>query len=128
MSALISGVLHVPNNCLTDDSIPSLVKIMTANPLSDIDLTNNKITCEGAEMLAKFLSSGNVGRSKLRRLDLSLNNISHPGCKALCKVLEASRSIRHLDLSSNRLGPESAECLSSLVEKIFALNSSSKHL
>jgi hypothetical protein len=91
-----SGTIVVPNNCLTDETVPILIKFLSCHPLKHIDLTNNQLTCEGAVMLAKFLVT--IGtKSKLKRLNLSLNNIGKAGCDALCKVL--AKKLLAIDLS-----------------------------
>ena len=96
--------LLVPNNCLvteqpnilplsnsllflqTDEAIPVLVKFMATHSLKRIDLSNNRLTCEGVIMLAKSLEIGGAN-GQLKRLNLSLNNIGRAGCHALCQVI-----------------------------------------
>ncbi len=56
--------IAMPNNCLTDETVPILVKFLASHPLKRVDLTNNQLTCEGAAMLAKFFSSQAANRSK----------------------------------------------------------------
>ncbi len=45
--------LSFPNNLLSDDSIQSLVKIVSISPIKMVDVTNNKIACEGAKVFGK---------------------------------------------------------------------------
>lgn len=66
----------------------SLVKLMGGgHPVRELDLTNNKITCEGAEQLAKFLAGNSNLKCRLRKVVLSLNKIKRQGCEAICKVM-----------------------------------------
>ena len=62
-----------------------LVKFMASHSLKRLDLSNNRLTCEGAIMLAKSLETGGA-KDQLKRLNLSLNNIGKAGCFALCQV------------------------------------------
>ena len=99
--------LLVPNNCLvcesplspfttmhsnsflqTDEAIPVLVKFLATHSLKRLDLSNNRLTCEGVIMLAKCLETSGV-KGQLKRLNLSLNNIGKAGCYALCQVIRA---------------------------------------
>ena len=113
-----------------------LVKFMAAHSLKRLDLSNNRLTCEGAIMLAKSLETSGV-KGQLKRLNLSLNNIGKAGCFALCQVilrlvatkrcklqkcassqaLHSYEPMQYLDLSSNRIDGACAEAIAKLIGK-----------
>ena len=78
--------LSFANNALTDESIDAIVKILSgSSKVKSLDLTNNRIGCEGAKQLATFLSTSST-KGGLDTLILSLNNLREDGCGALSKV------------------------------------------
>ena len=81
-----SEKLSFPNNDLTDESVDSIVKILSGtNNIQSLDMTNNQIGCSGAKRIAEFLSVAPKG--SLDFLNLSLNNLRMDGCESLCKVI-----------------------------------------
>ena len=77
--------LNFANNDITDESIDAIVKLLSGtSKIKYLDLTNNKIGCEGAKQLSTFISSAPKGG--LETLILSLNNLKEDGCGAMCKV------------------------------------------
>ena len=81
----ISEKLNFANNDITDESIDAIVKLLSGtSKIKYLDLTNNKIGCEGAKQLSSFISSAPKGG--LETLILSLNNLREDGCGAMCKV------------------------------------------
>ncbi len=59
-SPLFPEEMSLPNNMLSDDSAQSLVRVLSVNPIKMLDLTNNKIGCEGAKIIGKYVKAGLV--------------------------------------------------------------------
>ena len=78
------------NNNLTDESIDAIVKLLGGNnKIRSLDLTNNKIGCDGIRQLAEVLSEQPKG--KLETLILSLNDMREDGCGSLCQVIALTK-------------------------------------
>ena len=87
------------NNNLTDESIDAIVKLLGGNnKIRSLDLTNNKIGCDGIRQLAEVLSEQPKG--KLETLILSLNDMREDGCGSLCQVITLTKFLLDLMYSS----------------------------
>lgn len=88
MFILRSEVVSFPNNALGDESIDCLVKVLTGpNRIAELDLTCNKVRCEGATRIGAHLTStASAKGSYLKKLGLSLNLIGDEGCSSICAV------------------------------------------
>ena len=101
------------NNNLTDESIDAIVKLLGGNnKIRSLDLTNNKIGCDGIRQLAEVLSEQPKG--KLETLILSLNDMREDGCGSLCQVIAQTKFL--LDLICSLIG----RILSLLLESKFS--------
>lgn len=76
--------MSFPNNLLSDESIPNMIKLFQINPIRILDLTNNQIGCEGIIDLAKFLRSDL--KCQIQKLVLALNNMRKEGSDELAQV------------------------------------------
>ena len=77
--------MSFPNNLLSDESIPNMIKLFQINPIRVLDLTNNQIGCEGIKDLAKFLRSDL--KCQIQKLVLALNNVRKEGSDELAQVI-----------------------------------------
>ena len=94
--------LNFANNDITDESIDAIVKLLSGtSKIKYLDLTNNKIGCEGAKQLSTFISSAPKGG--LETLILSLNNLKEDGCGAMCKVNFCALNIYWITLLLTKL-------------------------
>jgi Ran GTPase-activating protein (RanGAP) involved in mRNA processing and transport len=111
-------VLDFPNNVLTDECIDVLTKSMANKKIQDLNLSNNKISNEGAKNLAVFIAGG---KSCLKDINLSLNLIEDDGAVPLLKAVSLNRAVVGLGLSSNRLGAATCRAVRDLLTLSHAL-------
>eukprot|EP01062_Namystynia_karyoxenos_P065878 TRINITY_DN59928_c0_g1_i1.p1 TRINITY_DN59928_c0_g1~~TRINITY_DN59928_c0_g1_i1.p1 ORF type:complete len:620 (+),score=235.37 TRINITY_DN59928_c0_g1_i1:88-1860(+) len=99
--------LALPENRITDDMTKGLLLGLVRNKtVETLDLSHNKIECDGARALATLLmKQGKEGQqgNKITDLDLSDNLIRVPGGRALGKALMLNGCLRKLSLRLNRL-------------------------
>eukprot|EP01065_Artemidia_motanka_P026944 TRINITY_DN32182_c0_g1_i1.p1 TRINITY_DN32182_c0_g1~~TRINITY_DN32182_c0_g1_i1.p1 ORF type:complete len:608 (+),score=281.40 TRINITY_DN32182_c0_g1_i1:62-1825(+) len=99
--------LALPENQITDDMTKGLLLGLVRNRTVEIlDLSHNKIECDGARALATLLmKQGKEGQTgnKLTELDLTDNLIRVAGGRALGKALMLNSALRKLSVRLNRL-------------------------
>jgi Ran GTPase-activating protein (RanGAP) involved in mRNA processing and transport len=86
-----------------------------------LDLSNNNLRDQGAQVLAKCLGADN---KCLYKLNLSSNNITYLGAEPLFKALLQNQSVIDLNMASdvesnncNKLGFQGAEMLAGLLKQ-----------
>ena len=116
----VISILDFPNNALTDECIDVLTKAMTNKKISFLNLSNNKISNEGAKNLAIFIANGKscitdlhdgavtllkaISPDKLiTRLNMFSNRLTVDSCEAVRDLLKLNRVIQKIDLSCNQL-------------------------
>jgi Ran GTPase-activating protein (RanGAP) involved in mRNA processing and transport len=82
--------------------------------IGELDLANNLVGNEGAEVLAANLRDNG---SKLQRINIAHNSIGSEGASALAVALALNTTLRCLNLSGNRVAQEGAEALAVMVSK-----------
>ena len=107
------SVLDFPNNALTDECIDVLTKATGNKKISFLNLSNNKISNEGAKNLAIFIANG---KSCIEDLNLSLNLMEDDGAVTLLKAISLDKLITRLNMSSNRLTVDSCEAVRDLLK------------
>jgi hypothetical protein len=75
--------------------------------LLQLDLSDNRIEADGAELLAQALSINKT----LQELNLSDNTIGDKGAKSLAEALTINTTLKALDLTNNRIGYAGANAL-----------------
>jgi Ran GTPase-activating protein (RanGAP) involved in mRNA processing and transport len=78
-----------------------------AQKIEHIDLSGNRITCEGAASIALALCYR--VNSSVRYLDMSNNRIGDLGGKKLAQMVRINKGVRTLKLSHNELGAETGQ-------------------
>ena len=95
--------LNLSNNIVTDEGVEYLAKALKNSncKLNLLDLSGNNVTDEGAKCLAEALKQSNC---KLKRLHLGLNYVTNEGAECLAKALKHSNcKLNSLGLAGNKL-------------------------
>ena len=103
--------LNLSNNIVTDEGVEYLAKALKNSncKLNLLDLSENNVTDEGAKCLAEALKHSNC---KLNSLNLLHNNITDEGAKCLAEALKHSNcKLNSLDLAGNKLTGEGEKYL-----------------
>lgn len=107
--------LSLPENQITDDMTKGLLLGLVRNRTVEVlDLSHNKIECDGAKALATLLmKQGKEGQqgNKITELNLTDNLIRVPGAKALGKALMLNNVLRSLSLRLNRLTDDGGQAV-----------------
>ena len=93
--------LNLWGNELTAESMHILANVSHGNrTLKELDLSHNRLSDEGAKILANVLSLNNCA---LKELDLSSNNITDEGAHYLARMLRENTKILRLILDNNEI-------------------------
>eukprot|EP01095_Lingulamoeba_sp_RSL-Kostka_P016222 TRINITY_DN785_c1_g4_i1.p1 TRINITY_DN785_c1_g4~~TRINITY_DN785_c1_g4_i1.p1 ORF type:complete len:277 (-),score=128.19 TRINITY_DN785_c1_g4_i1:22-852(-) len=71
-----------------------------------LDISNSSIWKISPDETAKDLANALKNNNTLTHLVLSGNDISDPGCAAICEVLATNNTLTHVDLSNNKIKDE----------------------
>jgi hypothetical protein len=107
--------LDLSHNYLGNKSARALAKVL-ARPgcaMETLILHNNAIGQEGAQSLGKALARN----TRLKLLDLGLNDIQDAGGVSLLECLERNNVLEEVDLPGNGLGSEAVISLCSLLKR-----------
>ncbi|XP_063049124.1 NACHT, LRR and PYD domains-containing protein 12-like isoform X2 [Engraulis encrasicolus] len=80
--------------------------LQSANPLLEMDLSNNALGDSGVEFICKGLSSPHC---KLQTLRLSGCQITDTSCEVVANALQSANPLLEMDLSNNALGDSGVE-------------------
>ena len=100
---------------LTDQDISTITKkVIVDKQCTELCLCGNKITAQGASMIASKLSSNFF----LKILDLSYNCISDAGVQSLCQILlpKSYSALKILSLSKNGVSNDGARYLAEMLQ------------
>mmetsp|Transcript_84221 Transcript_84221/g.234942 ORF Transcript_84221/g.234942 Transcript_84221/m.234942 type:complete len:433 (+) Transcript_84221:89-1387(+) len=100
-----STALSLAYASVGDEGCNSIARYMRENVLlKTVDLRGNNIRADGLVVLSHAMRSS----SNLMSVCLKWNHVgSHErGIRALCDVLKGNRSVTHVDLRNNKIGPE----------------------
>eukprot|EP00984_Skeletonema_dohrnii_P012613 scaffold5135_cov131-Skeletonema_dohrnii-CCMP3373.AAC.1 len=86
--------------------------------LMDLDLSENSISADGCEEIAKLLQGGG---STLTKLDLTMNNIHDNGAAILADALRNNTSLATLQLTDNMVTIEGAKLFLQLVNDVSSI-------
>ncbi len=124
---------------LSDENLHSLFISCSWSSLTDLDLSHNKITFEGARILKKvlkqvcvlklshnriedkgaiYLAEGFSGTTCLQELDLSNNNIHLKGIEKLSAAIVECKNLQVLNFGANKLGSDGVGKLSAVLSKV----------
>ena len=97
--------LGLSQNSIDDAKLEPLAEGLATNAsVTSLDLSKNKIGCDGARVLARVLAKD---ACVVSRLDLGDNEIGASGANALAKAVAASASLTYLSLRLNpKIGDE----------------------
>lgn len=108
-----------------DTSIIHVVKpLYYNNNLRFLNISKNKITDKGAEVIAEMLVMNNT----LRVLFIHWNKIRSIGGAALARALKSNNTLQILDLSFNNIGSTTENQVSSIMREAFTANQSLNHI
>lgn len=94
-------------NNITCGGIKAIVDAMQINNLHKLDISNNRISDNGAIVVGEYLKKS----STVKELDLSFNTISQVGMnQILDSVSNPTLSLEYVDLSGNAPSPWSVYC------------------
>lgn len=92
--------LNLSNMAVCDAELKSLLDNCDVSILEDINLSNNKISNDGAFMLCNIINS----MPKLKHINLDQNKIESDGAIQLVKAFNENPSAQHLSLKENPIG------------------------
>ncbi|KAL5105252.1 Dynein regulatory complex subunit 5 [Taenia crassiceps] len=95
-------VLNLSHNIISDWGARALGKLINGRSrLECLDLTNNRLSAEGAEALSHALAKG---AGTLIKLNLRLNRIRDEGASSIARSLLRNTTLRELNLAANSIG------------------------
>ncbi|KAJ1554120.1 hypothetical protein HK096_004945 [Nowakowskiella sp. JEL0078] len=100
------------SNLLPVDIEPISIELSRTTMLRFLDLSENGIDADGAELIASFLATN----STLRVLDLRDNKIMPEGAQAIAKAVKETVSLEVLILDINFIGSAGAQALAEALE------------
>lgn len=111
-----------PNSYLKDEGCVAICKrLRTDKTVLTLDLRGNDIREEGASALAELVRSNDT----LRSIVLEWNFLGHKeGVTDLCDALTMNRTVSHVDLRNNKIGPLAGVAIG----KMLMRNHSISHL
>ena len=100
-------LIHVrlSDNRIRCDSAEVLARGLSCTYIKHLDISNNEIGDDGAKVLA----SGLALNTELLELNLSYNGIGDDGAKALLDALQNNTTLLELNLTTNSIGRDSGE-------------------
>ncbi|XP_075905264.1 leucine-rich repeat-containing protein 34 [Nelusetta ayraudi] len=115
-----SVVLKLPGNSrlgrlqrLGDQDLPSLAKRLKTECVTDLDVSYNNISDDGAAHLADVLKEDD---SALLSLDLRFNDIQAGGATVLAESLQSNCTLLALRLSGNKIGDDGGTHLATMLQ------------
>ncbi|MCO5598196.1 hypothetical protein L7F22_052288 [Adiantum nelumboides] len=117
---IVNGVLKISDHSIGVAGVKSLLRAARDySQLTELDLTGCSIS-KGDELAETIRNSPN-----LRRLVLEWNNLglAKTGIAALSSAIAASRTLKEVDLRSNRIGPTMAAALAHALRNNSSLTS-----
>jgi len=88
-----AGRIHLPEINLTNEEVHAIVATIRDNVnIAELNLRGNRITDEGARVLASLLT----GKNRLHILDLRGNHISQHGIRMIASALESSPRVTQM--------------------------------
>ncbi|OMJ95860.1 hypothetical protein SteCoe_580 [Stentor coeruleus] len=112
--------LGLSYNNLTSKYMDEFCKNLASSNLQELSLAGNKISDEGARSIADLLVVNDYG-CKLRKLDISRNDITSKGSNGIFLAVRYNPTLSNLNMEGNSLGPSSGQSLQLLLLNNFAL-------
>jgi Ran GTPase-activating protein (RanGAP) involved in mRNA processing and transport len=103
---------------------PGLIEAFATAHLQTVNLSVCNLVSKDMELLSYALHQNPKGKSRVRVLNLSRNNIMKEGAKILAAALEGNASLEVLDLSQCKLGVSGTVSIANSLKK----NATLKHL
>ena len=99
-------VQHVNlTNTMTDDQVLIFCHcLMNNSTLTELNLSNNIFTDEGAKKLAEAIKVNTT----LQELNISMNKITDEGAKKLAEAIKVNTTLQELNISMNKITDEGA--------------------
>lgn len=94
---------------ISDDGMKWISNALKGNHILDtLDLSCNRIGCDGIKYLSEILSKSNENEFKnktcsIKKLLLRGNRLTDIGARYICKMLETNQTLKYLDLRSTNL-------------------------
>jgi len=111
-------VMELSGNDLTAECMEAVAACVASKPnLTLLGMEENELGSDGANSLAKALSSNSGLKATLTSLSLSLNEISGKAGMALAESLDGYKSITSLGLNGNFFSEAALEKIQSTLEK-----------
>lgn len=104
--------LNLSMNRITSQGGEILKSILQSSPLKSLNMRDNLLGNEGVSKLAEALQNNN----SLTRLDLAGNSISDIGVINLSTIIPNNRTLTHLDLQRNPFGYEGVKALREAIQ------------
>jgi Leucine-rich repeat (LRR) protein len=95
-------------------------KYLASSNLQELYLAGNRIADEGARPIADLLVANDYD-CKLKKLDVSRNEITHKGSNGIFLGVRYNPTLSNLNMEGNPLGPSAGQSLHFLLINNFAL-------
>ena len=97
------------NNKITSEGAKLIaVAIKMNNTLQELDISDNNISDDGAAAISDALKSNDM----LQILDMSCNNITIEGAKLIADTIKVNKTLQELDISGNNISDDGAAAIS----------------
>lgn len=94
----------ISNNGFSHHSLEGFCQILNTTSLEELVLSGNKIGSKGCEIIAKMLMSGADRPNFLRKLSISMCEITYRGISRIFEALENNPMLNYLYADNNPLG------------------------
>ena len=111
--------LYLGKNCLQNGIMEIMHSLRNITTLTVLDISENRITDEAADMIAAVLSS-NI---KLQELYVGGNNLQATGVVIITRALKCTVTLEVINFSNNNIGDEAANDVSAVISHSTKLRS-----
>ena len=112
--------LGLASNNLTHKPIEEFCSIISDSNIEDLDLSNNKLSDLACKPIADLLVYNDFS-CKLKRLDISKNDITFKGINGIFLAARYNPTLTSLNCEANPLGPQSGQGLHFLLLNNYSL-------
>ena len=112
--------LGLAGNNISHRCVDEFCKVICETNIEDLNLSNNKISDSGCKSLADLLVFNDFS-CKLKRLDVSKNDITFKGINGIFLAVRYNPTLISLNCEANPLGPPAGQSLHFLMMNNYAL-------